>query len=47
MINTPPPRKGLNIRIPILIPSKGRGLLIRGLGKLLELGLQVDEGPFI
>ena len=31
MINKPPPFKGLNIRIPIIIPIKGRGLLIRGL----------------
>ena len=28
----PPPFKGLNMRILIIIPIKGRGLLIRGLG---------------
>ena len=28
MINKPPPFQGLNIRIPIIIPMKGRGLLI-------------------
>ena len=27
MINKPPPFKGPNIRIPIIIPIKGRGLL--------------------
>ena len=32
MINKAPPFKGLNIRIPIIIPINGRGLLIRGLG---------------
>ena len=32
MINKPPPFKGLNIRIPIIIPMKGKGLLVRGLG---------------
>ena len=31
MINKPPPFKGLNSRIPIKIPIKGWGLLIRGL----------------
>ena len=31
MINKPPPFKGLNIRIPIIIPIKGRGFLIMGL----------------
>ena len=34
VINKPPPLKRLNIRIPILIPIKGRGFLIRGLHKL-------------
>ena len=32
MINKPPPFKGLNIRIPILIPIKGRGFLNQGSG---------------
>ena len=27
LIHTPPPFKGLNVRIPIIIPSKGRGLI--------------------
>ena len=30
--NPPPPCAGLNIRIPRRIPTKGRGLLISGLG---------------
>ena len=33
MINKPPAFKMLDIRIPIIIPIKGRGLLIRGLGQ--------------
>ena len=32
MIKIPLSVKDLNIRIPIIIPIKGRGLLIRGLG---------------
>ena len=39
MINKPAPFKGLNIRIPIIIPIKGRGLLIRGL-HYLKMGLR-------
>ena len=31
MTNKPPPFLGLNIRIPSIIPTKGKGLLIRGL----------------
>ena len=32
MINKPAPFKGLNIRIPIIVPKEGEGgLLIRGL----------------
>ena len=27
MINKPPPFKGLNIRIPIIFPNKGRGFI--------------------
>ena len=30
MINKPPPLKGLDIRIPILIPVKGRGFINQG-----------------
>ena len=32
MINKPPPFKGLNIRIPIIIPIKGRGFINQGSG---------------
>ena len=47
MINEPPPLKGLNIRIPIISPIKGRGfanqgstLGFRGLG--LKLGKKME-----
>ena len=30
MINKSPPSKGLNIRIPIMIPIEGRGFIIQG-----------------
>ena len=30
MINKPPPFKGLNIRIPIIIPIGGRGFINQG-----------------
>ena len=30
MINKPPPFKGLHIRIPIIIPIKGRGFINHG-----------------
>ena len=30
MINKPPAFKGLNIRIPIIIPIKGRGFINQG-----------------
>ena len=32
MINQPPPYEGLNIRIPIIIPIKGRGFINHGSG---------------
>ena len=32
MINKPPPFKDLNIRIPIMIPIKGRGFINHGSG---------------
>ena len=32
MINKPPPFKGLNIRIPIIMPIKGRGFINQGSG---------------
>ena len=38
MINKPPLFKGLNLRIPIIIPIRGGGLLIRGLGYFLQYG---------
>ena len=40
MINKPPPIKDLSIRIPIIIPIKGRGFINQGLG-LGEEGLAV------
>ena len=32
MTNKPPPCKGRNIRIPIVIPIKGRGFINQGFG---------------
>ena len=32
MINKPPPFKGLNIRIPIIVPIKGKGFVDQGSG---------------
>ena len=32
MINNPPPFKGLNIGIPIIMPIKGRGSINKGSG---------------
>ena len=32
MINKPPPFKGINIGIPIIIPIKGRGFINHGSG---------------
>ena len=32
MIHKPPPSKGIDIRIPIIIPGKGRGFIIDGSG---------------
>ena len=40
MINKPPPFKGLNIRIPITIPIKGRGLINQGSGLLCTRAAQ-------
>ena len=34
MINKPPPFKGLNIRIPIVTPIKGKGFINQGSGLL-------------
>ena len=36
MTNTPPHFKGLNIRIPIIIPIKGRGFIHQGSTLVLE-----------
>ena len=36
MINNPPPCKRLNIKIPIIIPIKGRGSINRGSGSGLN-----------
>ena len=44
MINKPPPSKGLNIRIPIRIPIKGRGLIHHGSTlKSQALGIQIAQ----
>ena len=39
MINKAPPFKGLNIRIPLIIPIKGRGFINRG----SALGFRVSQ----
>ena len=39
MVNTPPPFRGLNIRIPMHIPFKGRGGSLRQGSGLLSLPL--------
>ena len=44
MINKPPPFKGLNIRIPIIIPIKGRGFVNHGLGLLPGQSAHNHEG---
>ena len=36
MTNKPPPFKGLNIRIPGIIPIEGRGLINQGSGSTLN-----------
>ena len=36
-INKPPPLKGLNLRIPIIIPIKGREFILQG---------SAGEGPY-
>ena len=40
MINKPPPFKGLNIRMPIIIPMKGRRFVNQGSALCLRV-----EGP--
>ena len=42
MIHNPPPFKGLNIKIPIIIPIKERGLIYQGSG-LSSLVLRRQE----
>ena len=44
MINKPPPFKGLNVRIPIIIPIKGRGFINHGSGLGLR-GVRVVVVP--
>ena len=41
MINKPPPFKGLNIRIPIIIPIKGSGFINQGFGVCFTWTLDV------
>ena len=42
MLNKPPPFKDLNIRMPIIIPIKGRGFINHGSGLGFEtFGLRV------
>ena len=36
MIDNPPPFKGLNIRIPVIFPAKGRGFINQGFGLVQE-----------
>ena len=43
MMNKLPPFKGLNIRIPILIPIKGRGVINQGSGLVLALPLELGS----
>ena len=48
MINNPPPFKCVNIRIPIIIPIKGRGFMNQGSGLPLESSLSLrapSSGP--
>ena len=46
MINKPPPFKGLDIRIPIIIPIKGRGFIDQGSGLATSKSLDCkhDDG---
>ena len=44
-MNEPPPLKGPGIRIPIIIPIKGRGVLIRGLHYYC-IGFWYSRDPF-
>ena len=44
MINNPPFFKGLNMRIPIIIPIKGRGFINQGSGLIgITEGLPKDR----
>ena len=46
MINKPPPFQGLSIRIPIIIPIKGRGFINRGSGLIyIEASSQIVFTP--
>ena len=44
MISKPPPFKGLNIQIPIIIPIKGRGFINQGSG-LERLVVLASQNP--
>ena len=44
MINTPPHFTGLNIKIPSKILLRGEGLLIRGLGYRVNMGIHASFG---
>ena len=41
MINESPPFKGPNIRIPIIIPIKGRGLINQGSTLGVQSGIEI------
>ena len=53
MINKPPPFKGLKIRIPIIVPIRGRGFINQGSGVVIGEGgnanmlanHQAEKGP--
>ena len=45
MINKHPPFKGLNVRIPSIIPMKGRGVVYQGFGLRPKLACKVKAGP--
>ena len=46
IINNPPPFKGLNIRIPTIIPIKGKGFINQGSAFNSLKGGYVGDYPF-
>ena len=46
MINKPPPFKGLIIKIPMMIPVKGRGFINHGFGLSMAI-LTVTQEPLL